>query len=400
MRVLLIEPHASGHHASYLRWLVQAANRKGWGVVIATTPLSLAHPLLASITVEFEDVQVHPMCDASLGRAGSVGMLSQIYREYSYWRAFKKVTDEAFKTMPFDSVILPYVDYCFYALAVLGAPFRRLPWCGISMRLGANENRLNAKTKRPWKWRMAERLLAEPNLRSLFVINRSVSGASLFWIAERRRSMLRYLPDPAEVHTTVSGAEARATLGVPEQALVILVFGSIDERKGVEALIAGLAARDSLSDCVIVLAGNQSASMRTQLLAGPFASMRAQRRIITLDRIITDADQALILAAADVMWVGYRNHAYMSGVLVLAGRAGLPVVGTIEGEIGKLIIEHNLGVAVAISSPTEVACALELMLDADRRLQIGKCARIAFADHTVENFGRTVLGAFDGNDKG
>jgi hypothetical protein len=101
-----------------------------------------------------------------------------------------------------------------------------------------------------------------------------------------------------------------------------------------------------------------------------------------------------LFAAADVVWVGYRKHIYMSGVLVLAGRAGLPVVGTIEGEIGQLIMKHGLGSAARIDRPAEVATALRAMLDPSIRAEMGERAKRFFAQHTVENFGTRVLSAF------
>jgi hypothetical protein len=85
----------------------------------------------------------------------------------------------------------------------------------------------------------------------------------------------------------------------------------------------------------------------------------------------------------------------MSGVMVLAGKAGLPVVGTAEGEIGRLIVEHHLGAAVNIEKPGEVAHAINGMFNAVLRMEIGQRARQVFADHTVENFGTDVLMAFD-----
>ncbi len=89
------------------------------------------------------------------------------------------------------------------------------------------------------------------------------------------------------------------------------------------------------------------------------------------------------------------NHIYMSGVMVLAGRAGLPLVGTKDGEIGRLITEHGIGVVAVIEQPGDVAQALRNLCDARRRITMGQRAQMAFAEHTPENFGTSVLSAFD-----
>ena len=126
-----------------------------------------------------------------------------------------------------------------------------------------------------------------------------------------------------------------------------------------------------------------------------YARLHAEKRLIVLDRFVSAAELGSLMAASDVVWVGYRNHVYMSGVLVLAGRAGLPVVGTAEGEIGRLITRHALGTVARIDHRTEVANALRELLDGATRMEMGRRAEIAFENHTVENFGARILSAFD-----
>jgi glycosyltransferase involved in cell wall biosynthesis len=83
----------------------------------------------------------------------------------------------------------------------------------------------------------------------------------------------------------------------------------------------------------------------------------------------------------------------MSGVLVLAGSAGMPVLGTRHGEIGRLIAKHGLGWIVSIDRPAELTAALLEMRDARTRTEMGQRARTAFAGHTAENFAAEILDA-------
>jgi glycosyltransferase involved in cell wall biosynthesis len=394
MRVLIIEPDASGHHATYLRWLVQAADQRRWSSVIACNRSTLSHPSLSTITCEFNGVHIHLIgSDATDG--APTGSLRLILREFGYWRLFKRIVDEVSTTTLIDAVILPYIDYCFYAIAVLGSPIRSLPWSAISMRLSVTQEATEKVGKLPWKWRLARRILQQPNLKSLFVINPSVRMIPSNWYSHELLSKVHYLRDPSEFTPSGSKVEARRILGIFDAALVILVFGSIDERKAVDSLFAGLEQQANPSNSVVVLAGRQSSSMRDLMGGTPYDRLKNEKRLIVLDRFIDSADQNLVLMAADVVWVGYRNHFYMSGVMVLAGKAGLPVVGTAEGEIGRLIVEYRLGTAVNIDNPGEVAQAMNAMLDDVLRMEIGQRARQVFADHTVENFGTNVLMAFD-----
>jgi glycosyltransferase involved in cell wall biosynthesis len=139
----------------------------------------------------------------------------------------------------------------------------------------------------------------------------------------------------------------------------------------------------------------QSHDVRQKLQSPLYSQWRVKNKLIVLDRFLNDSEQVAMFAAADVVWVGYRNHAYMSGVLVLAGRAGLAVVGTKDGEIGRLIERHCLGLAIRANQPAEIAGALLKLLDGEMRADMGERGRLLFATHTVENFGARVLGAFD-----
>ena len=113
---------------------------------------------------------------------------------------------------------------------------------------------------------------------------------------------------------------------------------------------------------MVILAGGQSESVR-QLPAQ--LRLRAEGRLLALDHYLDEIEQARVFSATDLVWVGYRNHRYMSGVLVLAGAAGVPAVGTVLGEIGRLIGGHGLGAVAMDDSPREIARALGTMLDAD-----------------------------------
>lgn len=396
MRILILEPHATGHHASYLRWLVQAMHQKGWSVVIATTEEALVHPELSAITAKFDNILVHTMRESPELSGVAANSRQLIRREFAYWRNFKRaVRDVRADGTPIDLIIVPYIDYCFYALALLGAPFLDIPWCGISMRLSVDITRKADRAALPWKWRMARRLLGTSGLRALFVINPSIAEIPPHWHMPKETARLRYLPDPAQCVPAPSRAESRAKLGIAKDKVAILVFGSIDERKGIDSLISAVATQADLAAYLVILAGKQSSTMRRGLLASMYGNLLAQNRLIIIDRFVDDLELGMLLAASDVVWVGYRDHIYMSGVLVLAGKAGLPVVGTSEGEIGRLINRHEMGVLARIEQPVQVAIALRAMLNDGARLEMGRRARLAFEDHTVENFGATILSVID-----
>src|ERR1700690_1032069 len=105
MRVLILEPNASGHHASYLRWLVDAVHKKGWDVVIATTEEALAHPALGAIMSEVNNVVVHTVRAFPQFRGSVAGYARLIRREFLYWRMFKRPVRDVRAKLPCDLII-------------------------------------------------------------------------------------------------------------------------------------------------------------------------------------------------------------------------------------------------------------------------------------------------------
>ena len=132
---LIIEPHMNGHHGVYLRRIVRGALERNFQVLIGTFEDNLIHPLFKIILQEFQDVleiitlptpAIDYMKDTSTG-----GLLR---RELAYRKLFRQFYNKALRIFQPDFVFLPYLDYCTYAIAVLGSPFGQTHWTGIVMR--------------------------------------------------------------------------------------------------------------------------------------------------------------------------------------------------------------------------------------------------------------------------
>lgn len=388
-RVLIIEPHSSGHHSTYLRWVVEAVTERGWTAVVVTTAEALEHPLLASL-VEMPHVELRTR-HAKFPSGVTSNRVHIIRRELVYWRAIRAIVRTELARGPLTAVVLPYLDYCFFACGVLGVPWAGLPWHVVSMRVSVLEGQSEGGVH--WKWRLLRRLLSARSLRTLFSINPSVRRPPPGWLDAQALAKLRYLPDPAEYRGTVDRSAARAALGLKASQLAVLVFGTIDERKGLGRVAAALAADAALGSYMLVVAGKQSAAIQESLAHGPLAELRSQRRLVTLDRVLDDAEQAQVFAAADVVWLGYESHTYMSGVLVLAGHARLPVVVADEGEIAEFVRAHDCGTLVEVAGTSTVCDALRRLHDEPARDELGRRLQAAVADHTPDNFKRELVAA-------
>jgi len=389
-RILIVEPHSPGHHATYLRWIIEAIVAQGWTAVVATTDKALQHPLLQDLKVGRDGVELH-IVDAEMPLGAIRGRLEVIRRELMYWRAMRDVVRAEQAKGDLQSVVLPYLDYCFFTCCVFGLPCGGVPWHVISMRLSAvrapNADRL------PWRWRLVRRLLSTKSLATLFAISPSVRDVPSSWLTPALAAKLQYLPDPAEQRGGVSRDTARARLGLRPEHLAALVFGSIDERKGLGRLAAVLAADSQFARYVLIVAGAQAPDIRAEAARGALAQLRDAGRLIVLDRTLDDAEQAVVFAAADVAWLGYEGHAFMSGVLVLAGQAALPVVATDFGEIGMFVRRHAIGLLVEAEGDASVRDALVALMDPALRRELGAQSHAALKEHTPQRLKQSLVAA-------
>jgi glycosyltransferase involved in cell wall biosynthesis len=396
VRLVIFEPHAAGHHAIYLQWLAPAARRKNCSVVIATTKAASEHRAIEGLRAEIDDLEIHLIDEPIFEQRDNFHALRLFARDLSYWILLRKAIRDIRARMPVDAILLPYAEYCFLSLAILGPPFAGVPWSAISMRLSFLQPGPAERPAIPTKWRFARRVLRSDSLNALFVINPSVTEVPQAWLPTRSRARLRYLPDPAANEVAACRPSSRSAMELAESAIVVLVYGWLDERKGADALLRAITSDKRLDNYVVLLAGEQSTAMRAQMEAFPlYGELRKAKRLIVLDRFLTDSEQSAVFAASDIVWLGYRNHLYMSGVLVLAGRAGLPVIGSQGGEVGRMIEAHGLGVNTAIEQPADIVGALLEMREYSTRRSMGERGRRSFANHTVENFGDSVMRAFD-----
>lgn len=390
-RVLLIEPHCAGHHSVYLNWLVQGLVDLGMQLQIGTLESSLQHPLFQNIQRQYSQIPIISLPDSFVGDTRQGGVFNLIRREFFYYGLFKKLFRIASENTDFDAVFVPYVDYCTYAIAFLGSPFEHTPWNGIVMRPSFHYREMDivcpASAGSRLKKRLFLRLLAERNLKTLFTTDETLKVyIDNKWTKFSNR--LEKYHDPVHLPEKWEKNEARRFLGIPASVPLILIYGAITGRKGVDRLLLAFNEYQFPKGAHVLLAGKQSEDVQQILRGYPLAQkLMKEHRLHQLPGFI-DADQEIAsLSAADILWLGYRDHYVMSGVLVQAGRMGLPVIADECGLIGWYTSKYSLGVVVKSSDTHEVARAVRILIeDKEFASECGKNGERLFAGNTVKQF--------------
>lgn len=402
--VLVIEPDFTGHRWRYAQWAAQAYAEHGLRSVIATTPSNESHPLARAIVegkqpgLDIAFVEPPPRARSF---AAQLARISYARHHRYFAQAYRQIAAHTAIAL----VVAPYVDYFLYALPFFGSPFGDTPWIGITMRATFHHRSVGIKApRRPIvnavKARLFRRATETHGLLTLLSIDPTLPGWSeRAWPVKRperpagTRASIAYLADPCPEARADDPLAARSRLRFgPGPHL--LVYGSITERKGIRELVVAL--EQMVQPPTLVVAGEQDALTR--------AFLHVHTRTLTPEPIVLDCFVANelefdLFSACDAVWLGYKGHYGMSGVLVQAYRFGKRVVATSEGLIGWFCAGGTFGPVLDALSPEAIARGIDEALAQAAR--VGERASAGphgalLERNTLDAFKRTLRDAATG----
>ena len=385
--VLLFDLYAGGHHGQYMRQLIEY-----WG----------AHDLHGRLTVlarpvffeRHEDVlRVAAHCGATCKPiAEPVAVRGFIRGALAHGRYLRKYVQVLRPThavcMYFDQVQLSLaLGLRFgYPVALSGIYFR--PTFHYDE---ATANALKDRITRMRKRRLLTAALRNPHFKTLFCLDPYVVP-----YVPPTKAQLVPLPDGAPVRPPLKTHQAlRAQWGIDSNRSVALFFGSIAARKGIFQTLDALpllsaAGQRRLS---LVIIGRDTPHERQRVKDHVARSLEAtQVQIIHEARFVKEEEIPGMFASADLVLLPYQRHVGSSGVLVRAAQAGVPVLGSDYGLVGRHIQTHQLGLAVDAARPSAIAAGLAQWLSGDA-FPFDRKRALAFGSaNTAEHFAQTIFG--------
>ena len=389
MHILILEARLTGHHPVYLEKIAAGMMNAGHRVTVVIAAQDAEHPCLSSLRQRFSDsVSVYLIDDTRLSGALS-SRLGDPGREIAMRRLYAETFRQVDMVHKVDHVLLPYLDYCLHAIALLGTPFGTTPWSGICMRPSFHYAHCDVIAPKPKYAAIKEwlffRLLRARTLKKLLTIDEPLHD----YVTQRHpalQSRISYLPDPAELRGTHTYESAREALGIMKGQNIVLVYGAIDARKGLEELLVILGKQDMSDNTGLLLVGKQSDWAKSHLSNNIGQQLRHQGRLYELNSFVNDDIQQMVFSASDLVWLGYKGHYAMSGVLVLSALARKPVISTSEGLIGWYTRKYNLGNNIdfkqVITNPIKTIIALPE----------NKICTPNFPDHSWSNATKIIAG--------
>jgi glycosyltransferase involved in cell wall biosynthesis len=392
--ILIMEISLNGHHAVYLEHICNAYLEEGYFVTVTLHTHCEHYSVLKRLQNKYKENLSFVIIEELEFKSKLRKYGGNIAVDFSNWLIFKRKFKYINSKLKVDYLLIPYLDYCINTAALLGSPAGLIPWSGIYMQPTFHHRKFkllqSASKFNIIKEFLFYKLLNNEALKSLFIIDELLFNDTI----GRRSTVyehLEFLADPAELtgdHTYIS---SREKLNIPSNSITILVYGLINERKGLKSLISAIDHSDVPKTVYIIIAGIQDSSIKDFFKSEKITKLIKSQRLIIINKVVDNHTQQMVFAAADIIWLGYENHSAMSGVLVLAAMAKKVVLSNCNGLIGWYTEQKGMGLSVNTSNISEVRRALITLCDKSIRLQYELRNTSPFEEHTWENAIKKIL---------
>ena len=406
MNLLIIEPRFGGHYLEYVRkFLVGIDPQTPIALTLATSPqcgLSAElSGLVAQVQSRFE-LTVVPTdqlrrCVSSKAPTSGTQIFQSAWQELC---AFRRVFREATTNIGVDAVFVPYLDSVWPAIILRPDPFSGTRWFGLTMRRRFHLPRQGVAVRLRAVDHVDEilfrRFLSLPSPGHIGVLEPYLPTYAQAVSGSGPRKVI-FVPDPADI---ISGdrEKSRRRLGLRQSDLAVVLFGRIDERKGLPLLHEALTRPDWPAEAVLLLVGLDAGRAERRFRQARAASNR-EPKIACFDGYQSDQEVADVFAAGDVAWLAYQDHAGPSGLLVQAAKAGLAVLARPYGIIGYEVARYDLGLLV--NTAADVVSALNFLItNSGRGREMGARGRTRFADYTTTAYALAVWRGLVGEKEG
>ena len=397
MRLLVIDLHnTGGHYPAYCRAVYCEAKRRRWQVVSAMTAEAQLHSSYSGLRDILEDgCELVTASGVSCLRFHSRA-LRWLEAQVAVFFAIRSAFKQACRLGRPDVAYIVDCDSWYPIASLLGSPTPTVPFVTVALGVRYHHKQLGMITSDLSKISghiqrvFFERFMGSSGLGYVLTPDEALSKC----YQQRVQARLRYIPDIADLPSLIDKCEARRELGLIESAQVLLSYGGLSKRKGIQQLLDVLSDERCPPSVVALIAGEADPQTTALLHSEAAETLRTRGRLHWLGGFLDDTGTKLVFSAADVAWLGYRDFYKSSGFLWQASLAGLPIIGCRDGLIGHLVDRHELGLTVDPNDHNEVLSAVDaLMNDHRRRCQIVANCLEQGAKHVSSQFGATVCDA-------
>lgn len=398
---MLFDLALGGHHGNYIQHLIDWAYQQGFrgaiDIVVLPQFAEIHQDTFAAIERNKDlPIDLVPISAAEATLLGSRHSgLSRALRNVREWQIFCKYARDLQTT----HALIMYLDTCELPLAMgMRSP---CPFSGIYFRPTFHyhmfEKYCPARKDKLQHWRerfTLSRILNNPQLQTVFCLDPFAVTAIA---SQHHTNKIVHLADPVQPYPSMPSdlAALKTKLGIEAHRRVFLLFGGLDERKGIYQLLEAIQLLSpELCNrlCLLLVGGADPARQAT--IHQQLTAIRQTHPLQAIEHydFIPEADVSNYFQLADVILAPYQQHVGMSGILLLAAAAGKPVLSSDYGLMGELARRYELGLAVDSTKPTEISEALTTCLSASLQTLSNPSQMKLFAEqNSIELYASTIL---------
>ncbi len=357
MKLLIHEHRHPGHYLHHVRLIAEAALERG-----IATELSLRND--AAKTEEYQ-IHIAPIA----GRVGAINtfMIPTHSEPTAVFSASGRACLGIARSRGVQHIIVPSADGIapIWGRMACGGLKRLLPE-GTELEVGLirpsfaqGERGLGRKAKLA----LVEAAVARAPIGALRITDFPAYGRLKRKRWARRKNLLA-VPEPCEPTRRFTQADARRLLGLPADGALVVATGELSARKcplELAEAFARTAARDAGSRARLLLAGRCESGL-AEKLAARFGREIDAKRIILINRLLTDEDLDAAVAAADIVAAAYAGHPGPSGIIGRAMMLDRPVIAHNYGWAAYMVKTFQLGWMTDPLSSTDYASTMERAL--------------------------------------
>ena len=399
-KIMLFDLKFSGHHANYIRHLIRywGDNQLAGQLDIVVSPHFIKrHQDVVELINQYPKSAINfvpiSMQESATIEADKTAF-GRAVRNLREWHLLCKYV--AF--LKAEHCMIMYLDTCELPLTLGFKPPCRIS--GIYFRPTFHYSTFAGyrSSRKEWLQQCRERLflhqtLQNPKLHTLFCLDPLVDQTIKKLYPDARAIPLA---DPVEIPdlSLLQPQTLREKHKIHPDKTVFLLFGFIDERKGIYQLLDTLRSLSSevCQQLCILIVGQANPDEKADICTQIDSLCQIQPvQIIPHLKFVTEEEVCSYFQLADGVLALYQHHVGMSGILLLAAAAGKPVISTDYGLMGELVKRYQLGLAVDSTKIETIAQGFLQFLNAKETLHNPEKMKQFAEENDSKQFAATVF---------
>lgn len=379
-RLLLFDSITDGHHPDYLYNLILYYSEKTeieLHILTGEAFLDYLRYYFEDGILPWKNILVHYIPQQEIEK---IHQKSIYLRSFMEWRLVQQF---ALK-LDIKKVLLMYMDYL--QLGIIFGKKTNLEISGIYFRpdFTKNPEKFYSQIKRF----IFKKTMDSGQLKNIFILEEKIVP-ELQSLSTKTNVLSLCEPIQMFAVSEKQKNEFAKLHQLPSNKLLFLNFGHLDERKGIEVFLEACQqlSKEQLNSIALMLVGPGPLEYRAKIEA--LIEKTEGLQVIKIWGYLPANEVQIAFELANWGLVLYQNHLGSSSVLVRAALAGNPVLGTHLGQIGELIHQKKLGLALDASDPAVIAKGLIDIIE--NKVKIDHSAIQQFAsENSIEAFGNVI----------